>query len=161
VTYRPTAYDISDVTFFKTTKGFVSDDNPFGLKGVNILQDYDYSEYWKGMVTQNIDVHTVECDHNSILEEPNLSFVADQVRRLLDSSPKEGHNINPITEYTRQGSRMLLELLEQSGLLSGAEKVLTKQELLERLNLPSIYHDLLPTWLEVLESDGLFYIKGE
>lgn len=161
VTYRPAVYDLSDVTFFKTTKGFVSDDNPFGLRGVNILQDYDYSEYWKGMVRRGIEVHTVDCDHNSILEEPNLSYVADQVRRLLDSSIIDARIMNPFTEYTRQGSMMLLELFEQSGLLSGTAKVLTKQALLERLNLPSVYHDLLPVWLEVLESDGLVSIKGE
>ncbi|WP_163579364.1 thioesterase domain-containing protein [Gracilibacillus saliphilus] len=158
-THKPDSYDVSNVTFFKTTKGFVSDDNPLGLLGVNILDGYDYSTYWNNMVKKDLDVFTVECDHNGILEEPILSEVAPKVLRLLESCSSMSETKKSKETAPVQDATLLLQTFQDMDVFQEAGKIYNKQELLEKLELSPVYSSLFNSWIEILELEG--YIRME
>lgn len=158
--YRPDPYDASHVTFFKTTEGFVSDDNIIGIPGVNILDNYDYSTYWEEMVKKDLDVYTVECDHNSILEEPILSEVAPKVLHLLEEcsslNNEKSASTSPVQDYA-----VLLQTFQGMGVFLEAGETYKKEELLEKLALPQVYTSLFTTWIESLASEGYITVKND
>lgn len=157
--YRPDPYDASYVTFFKTTKGFVSDDNPIGIPGVNILDNYDYSTYWQEMVEEKLDVYTVECDHNSILEEPNLSEVAPKILHLLEAC-SSSHNEKSTSTSPIQDHEVLLQTFQGMGVFLRAGETYKTEELLEKLALPHVYMSLFNTWIDSLALEGYITIDN-
>lgn len=159
--HRPVPYDVSNVTFFKTTKGFVADDNSLGLPGVNILDNYDYTIYWKEMVRKELDVFTVECDHNSILEEPVLSEVAPKVLQLLEAYPKTEEPRKSMDTESGQNAEIILETFQSMGVFKHAGESYNKIELFEKLELPHVYTSLFHSWIDTLELKGYIRIEND
>ncbi|MCY9109396.1 SDR family NAD(P)-dependent oxidoreductase [Bacillus atrophaeus] len=159
--YRPDPYDVSNVTFFKTTKGFVAEDNPLGLPGVNILDNYDYTTYWVKMVSKELDVFAVECDHNSILEEPVLSEVAPKVLQLLEGYPLKEEPRKSMETESGHNAEILLETFQSMGVFKHEGESYTMQELFAKLELPHVYTSLFHSWIDTLELKGYIGIEDD
>jgi acyl transferase domain-containing protein len=81
--HRPLPYDASDVLYFKTTEGFLSEDNMIGYPRVDIFKDYDYLQPWHDLIRTKLEIVMVKSDHNQILDGPMVPFLAGNIEPLL------------------------------------------------------------------------------
>ena len=85
--YIPQKYDSSEVLFFKATQGFVKEDNDMNMKSMDFSTSFDYLEPWKNTI-KDLKVIEVPADHLTILEEPSLSIVKNEIIKALDEYKK-------------------------------------------------------------------------
>ncbi len=89
---------------FRCTQGMAPADNPLDLPAV--LIDGDYRAGWDALVGGLLEVHTIECDHFSLVLEPHASLLAAGIRTMLADDPAAGsraHVARVVLEQVRQG----------------------------------------------------------
>jgi acyl transferase domain-containing protein/NADP-dependent 3-hydroxy acid dehydrogenase YdfG len=81
-TYVPKEYNASEVLFFKASQGFIKEDNTMQMQGMNFSDSFDYLQPWRNLI-KNLRVIEVPGDHLTMLEEPALSIIRDEVSKVV------------------------------------------------------------------------------
>ncbi len=89
---------------FRCTQGMAPADNPLDLPA--FLTDGDYRAGWDTLVGGPLEVHTIDCDHFSLVLEPHASRLAAAIRTVLAGEPPAGsraHVAQVVLERVRLG----------------------------------------------------------
>ncbi|WP_438036429.1 SDR family NAD(P)-dependent oxidoreductase [Sorangium sp. So ce204] len=81
--YRPPPYGGSDVLYLKANI-FLEESSWTGVGHYDVYGNYDYVGDWRKLVTGQLEVVEIPCDHFNLIEEPALPLSAGAIRRFLE-----------------------------------------------------------------------------